>query len=77
MPQGLSQTLRQASLGSASRHPSLGLQGQGSLGPAPGSAFSGTQRQASVGPPPGMGQGSVGLPFETSPQDLQVICLHT
>ena len=77
MPQGLSQTLRQASAGSASRQPSLGLQGQGSLGLAPGSALSGTQRQASMGPPPGMGQGNVGMPSETSPQDLQVVCLHT
>lgn len=71
MPQGLSQTLRQASAGSASRQPSLGLQGQGSLGLAPGSALSGTQRQASMGPSPGMGQGNVGMPFETNPQDLQ------
>lgn len=74
MPQGLAQSLRQASAGSASRQPSLGLSGQGSLGLAPGSALSGTQRQASMGPPPGMGQG---LPFETSPQDLQVLCMHT
>ena len=78
MPQGLSQTLRQASAGSASRQPSLGLSGQGSLGLAPGSALSGLpQRQASMGPPPGMGQGNVGMPFDTNPQDLQVMCLHT
>ena len=76
MPQGLSQNLRQASAGSVSRQPSLGLQGQGSLGLAPGSALSGTQRQASMGPSPGMGQGNVGMPFE-DPQDLQVVCLHT
>ncbi|KAL0020292.1 hypothetical protein WJX77_002528 [Trebouxia sp. C0004] len=71
MPQGLSQTLRQASAGSVSRQPSLGLQGQGSLGLAPGSALIGTQRQVSMGPPPDMGQGNVGMPFETSPQDMQ------
>ena len=72
LSQGHSQTLRQTSLGSASRQPSLGLQGQGSLGLAPGSALNGTQRQASMGLPPGMGQGNMGLPYEPSPQDLQV-----
>lgn len=72
LPQGHSQTLRQTSLGSASRQASLGLQGQGSLGRAPGSALNGTQRQASSGLSPGMGQGNMGLPYEPSPQDLQV-----
>ena len=68
---GLSQTVRQASLGlpqgpgtigPVTRQQSLGLpQSQGSLGLAPSASLGTAQRQ-----------GSLGLPFEPSPQDLQV-----
>ena len=75
MPQGLSQTLRQASVGSASRQLSMGLQPQGSRGLASGSALNGTERQASLGLPSGIGQGNVELPYESSPHDLQVLLL--
>ena len=79
---GLSQTVRQASLGLSqgpgtigpgTRQSSLGLpQSQGSLGLAPSGSLGTAQRQGSLGLPQGMGQGSVGLPYEPSPQDLQV-----
>ena len=69
---GPSQTLRQASVGSARRQPSLGLpQGQGSLGLVSGGSLNAAQRQSSLGLPPSMGSG--GMPFEPSPQELQVI----
>ena len=65
MPQALSQTLRQASAGSAQR--------QSSLGPPQGSLGSTTAgRQGSLGLPQTMGQGNGGLAYEPTQQDLQV-----
>ena len=82
MSSGLSQTVRQASLGlpqgpgtigPATRQSSQGLpQSQGSLGLASSGALGTAQRKGSLGLPKSMGQGSVGLPYEPSPQDLQV-----
>ena len=79
---GLSQTVRQASLGlpqgpgtigPATRQLSQGLpQSQGSLGLAPSGSLGTAQRQGSLGLSQSMGQGNVGLPYEPSPQDLQV-----
>ena len=82
MSSGLSQTVRQASLGlshgpgtigPAARQSSQGLpQSQGSLGLASSGSLGTAQRQGSLGLSQSMGQGSMGLPYEPSPQDLQV-----
>ena len=60
-------------IGPATRQLSQGLpQSQGSLGLAPSGSLGTAQRQGSLGLSQSMGQGNVGLPYEPSPQDLQV-----
>ena len=66
---------RQSSLGQPQT--SLGLpQSQNSLGLASSGSLGASQRQGSIGLPQNIGQGKVGLPYEPSPQDLQVSSMH-